>query len=163
MEPLLLKGEMYAVGCCHISLIVDLKYLLGGVFQNRSYKDQNNRLKMDQVRLWNIQQKVFLFFFCYAWLSNNPPQPDTLLALSMLLSTWPSASSSPLVHMLSSAVYVVPWPAALLLKSWYLRIAIFIRKLSNCALAATWFTRGLCWDCATEAYQYVWETRRWRL
>lgn len=155
---------MYAVGCCRISLIVDLKYFFGGGFQNRGYKDQNNRLKMDQVRLWNIQQKFFFgFFFCYAWPSNNPPQPDTLLTLSMVLLAWPSASSSPLVHMLCFVVYVVPWPAALLLKNWYLWIAIFIRKLSDCALAATWFTRGLCWHCATEAYQYVWETRRWRL
>lgn len=30
-------------------------------------------------------------------------------------------------------------------------------------LAAAWFILGLCWDCTTEACQYVWETRRWRL
>lgn len=29
--------------------------------------------------------------------------------------------------------------------------------------AATWFIRGLCWDCTIKASQCVWETWRWSL
>lgn len=119
MEPLLLKGEMYAVGCCHISLIVDLKYLFGGVFQ-KATKIKITDLKWIKCDYETSNRRFFFSFFAmlgsattlhsltHCLLSPCYSRPDPVPPLHLSSTCSPlqfMSSHDPLPYCLKAGIY----------------------------------------------------------
>lgn len=93
-------------------------------------------------------------------LGNNSIQPDDPHCPFHLSSLHIQIAVVLKVRLMLHTLYLSLTQYFLCIDLW---IVIFSIKLSSCMLAATWFILGLLWDFTTEACQYVWETRRWRL